>query len=1251
MKKFFGIGLLALLTTAYLTSSCSRDEFSGSIIESKKEAFSENFKAAYGNINPNQDWGFGSASSFSRAFTRAITVNGDEYVKFPSRAEIEAYFPTSIPGDADEVSDLETLYKGKTASNGQTMWDIYAIYANQIVEGYNLKITSTETYTDGIVELGGNYQNASWDGETGMNLAHPYNVYVDVEDDLIIRRIGATHFNLYILHGNVTLENDYGEQAGVISVAKDATLNDNRSSIAANQGIKLFNRGTINAINPKGYDIGNFSTVYNENKFYVIGPLTYSPADANNSYFMNLGDDAELTASAMTLNSTGNFYNDGYVTITGETNVTQQQIYWVNAGHYTTGTMTFSAKNNTFYNYCQLIVEGNAHMYDGEFNLMESSYTEAGSAGMDNFIVNMKSNTGMHIKGNVRMIAQGDGTFQGFTTEGSNDYLLIDGKVTVDAHYHTFSITSGITYSINEIKIKKGDAYVTDEYLQEIGDGAYPVLDLNGTECAYGELMVTPNPNSCGATWSTNGTPIPKTYTRIHLKECGRVFCEDLGNVTRRDMDYNDVVFDAWIYMKEKVTEGGEVIESEHYKTYIQLLAAGGTLAIDVANQGEVHGKFGAEQDQMVNTYIEGHSPVNLADMCVTSALPKEMVLTTELDGYYEREGGVCLKNIPIFVKQTNEVLELTAIAGEAPQKICSTLGIKWAGERIAIDEAYTGFKDWVNNVEYPWETGVEVNLFDESEILPTGYYDRHPEIMDEAIDDDDDDDDDDDIPGIDNSLNFTLVEGSQWVTAIINEDGNTATVSASSLNYAPEATVYVYGTGFGSVTVNDVTAGDFSSAPRFNLVPSWAATRSANETPVVKSVTLTPKQMGGSGLTIEATNFTIYKVSYSASQSTVDKPAGTLLFSGSQNMYDWGVNQLRIDKSSLTGITDGSKIHVAGLGYAEGDDSWQVQIAVGNPWHVIATKDFWHDNEFDLVFELNEAQADSLASGDLVIQGINFVLKHVTIENPSSGEPTITPPSSYTWAGTQVFNASWQGDVQLLKSNYSTEFSGLGAGTVIHVYGYGNESSAYAWTVKIQRKEQYDWQDLYNYQQRTVSGNDMLQSEHVTFELSEDEAKALKKSLGLVVYGQYFTAKYIYIDNTNATPIPEAPTPPTTGTSVWSVTEYTNQTLVNSQHFSELTDDTPANLYISGSRGQWYWEAKVYHDNSSFLVEASDNNNDNSKKVNTSWGHWDDDALANTAEGYVALPLTGDDVNFIKQNGLQIWLGNITITKIELRQ
>lgn len=1243
MKKFFGLGLLALLTTAYLTSSCSRDEFSGSIIESKKEAFSENFKAAYGNINPNQDWGFGSANSFSRAFTRTISVNGDDYAKFPSGDEIAAYFPTAIPENADEVSDLETLYKGKTVTTAYgeiTMYDLYAIYANKIVEGYNLKVTSTGSYANGIVELGGTYQNSGYDSETNRTVAYPYNVYVDVDGDLIIRRNGATHFNLYILNGNVTIESEYKEQAGVISVAEGATLTDERNSIAANQGIKLFNRGTVNATNTQGYDIGNFSIVYNEGKFNVTGPLTYSPADANNSYFMNLGDNAELTAPAMTLNSTGNFYNDGKVTITGETNVTQQQIFWVNAGHYTTGTMTFSAQNNTFYNYCQLIVEGYAHMYDGEFNLMNNSYTEAGSAGMDNFEVKMHSNTGMHIKGNVRMIAQGDGTFQGFSTEGSNDYLLIDGKVTVDAHKKTFSITSGITYSINEIKIVRDGVAITEEYLQSVGDGAYPVLDFNGTECAYGELTVTPNTETCGATWSTSGTPIPKTTTRIHLKECGRVFCEDLGNVTKRDMDYNDVVFDAWIYMKEKVTESGEVIESEHYRTYIQLLAAGGTFAIDVANQGEVHTKFGADQDQMVNTYIEGSSPASLVDMCVTKPLPKEMVLTTELKKFYEREGGACLKNIPIFVKQGNEVEELTAIVGEAPQKYRATLGTKWAGERIAIDAAYPYFMNWVNNIEEPWENFVEANLYDVSELIPTGYYDLHPEYMDEVIDDDDDDDDD--IPGIDNSPSFTLVEGSQWVTATISENGNTATVSASSLNNAPAATIYVYGTGSGSVTVNGETATDVSSAPRFNLVPSWVGTRSSSETPVVKSVALTPKQMGGSGLTIVGNGFTIYKVSYDASQTTVEKPAGTLLFSGTQNMYDWGVNLLRIDKSHLTGITAGSKIHLAGVGYAEGPESWQAQIAVGYPWLAIGTRDYWNHDERNLVFELNQAQADSLASGDLVIQGINFVLKYVTIENPSApnpGEPTITPPASYTWAGTQAFGSN-EGYLDLLNTEYSSVFNNVGEGTVITVYGYGNASN---WSVQF--SEYMSWGRAYRFYEQT--GSSVNEVETISTTLNASQAANLKTQNGLSIIGKNFTVKYVVIDNSNVAQV-EVPTPPTTGTSIWSVTEYTNQSLVGYESFSGLTDSTPANLYISGSRGQWYWEAKIYRDNTSFAIEAKVNQSDN---INSSWGHWSDDALANTAEGYVALPLTGDDVNFIKQNGLQIWLNNITITKIELRQ
>ena len=682
MKKYLMTGIAALAMCAGFTS-CSHDlsdptqeDINQYVALKVTDNYNRAFIDKFGQPAADQDWGFGSASN-ARALTRAITVNGDVYNKFPSTSEVAAYFPTAIPADADEVADLETLYKG---TNVQTQWgettmgDLYAIYANKIKEGYNLKVTSSGTYANNVVELGGNYQNAGWDGTA--NVAYPYNVYVNVDGNVTIKRNGATHFNLYILKGNVTLESNYGEQAGLISVAKGATLNDQRNSIAANQGVKIYNRGTVNATNTEKYDIGNFCTVYNEGKFNVTGALTYSPGDANTSYFVNLGDDAELTAPSMTLNSAGNFFNSGKANIAGETNVTQQGIYWVNDGYYTTGTMTFSAKNTTFYNYCQLIVRGNAHMYDGEFNLMENSYTEAGTAEFDNFIVNMGSNTGMNIKGTVKFEAQGDGTYQGFRTNGSNDYLLIGGKVTVACHKKTFSVSSGITYSIKEIEIVRwGWQVVTEAQLQAESSGDYPVLDLNGTECPYGQLTVTPNTNSCGSIWKKD-TPDPEYETRI--------LGEDLtpGDT---DWDFNDVVF---------------AVEFSGTTANCTLLAAGGTLPLriyTVANETnpeqnyvEVHDLFGVETNVMVNT--GGISTtVNLTPTFTVTGVDSS-----------KKGKDIIIKVNKGTVDNPNWV-ELTANQGEPAAKLAVTKNFKVCTERQNINTIYTRFTDWVANPEIKW--------------------------------------------------------------------------------------------------------------------------------------------------------------------------------------------------------------------------------------------------------------------------------------------------------------------------------------------------------------------------------------------------------------------------------------------------------------------------------------------------------------------------------------------------------------------
>ena len=691
MKKYLMTGIAALGMGSLFTS-CGPDMSVYNVSQSEQvlQKYEQSFVQAFGEPASTQTWGFGSSTvAGARGTTRSISVNGDSYDKFPSTSDIAGNFPTAIPENADEVSQLETLYKGTTAKdqwgNDQTLWGLYQIYAYKIVEGYNLKITQA-----GTVELGGTYQNAGWDNARGKNVIYPYNVYVDVDGDVTIRRAGSTHFNLYILRGNVTLEDNYGEQAGLISVAAGATLNDYRNSIAANQGISLFNRGTVNAKNAEKYDIGNFSKVYNEGKFNVTGALTYSPGDANDSYFMNLGDDAELTAPSMTLNSTGNFFNDGKVTIAGETSVTQARIYWVNAGHYTTGSMTFSAKNATFYNYCQLIVTGNAHMYDGEFNLMNNSYTEAATAEFDNFIVNMGSNSGINIKGATNWIAQGDGTYQGFRVfdGASGSYVRLGGKATVASHKRTLSISSGITYFINEIEIIKNGSVVTEQQLKDSQDGDYPVLDLNGTKAE--NLTVIPNTTSCGATWSIGGGGGSGNANT----ETIRVMGEDLTINTNSDFDFNDVVFDVtWGKGNEEAT--------------IVLKAAGGELPIYIVRDDddlEIHTLFananpgsGITQKTMINTAAGHHNDYK----CPQITLKKSNNDNVKWDAENIHDFA---NSIIIIVYKGGSEFRLNAPKGDVPSKI-AVGDFEWCDERQDIDKRTDGkFSEYVGGA-YEWNT------------------------------------------------------------------------------------------------------------------------------------------------------------------------------------------------------------------------------------------------------------------------------------------------------------------------------------------------------------------------------------------------------------------------------------------------------------------------------------------------------------------------------------------------------------------
>ena len=623
---------------------------------------------------------FSEATAGSRSM-RALSVNGDVYNKFPAPGDVASYFPTEIPGDAKTDAEIEAAWKGKYAvdENGEEiiawgnkvqMWDMYAIYLNMVGKVINnIKVTAPGEYS------------------VGHNWANPadrvYNVYINIGNgnELTLKRNGAEHVNFYIMSGNVTIDSNFGECGGIISVAKDAIVNDQRNHVAHNDGIKIFNKGTWNATNSEGYDIGNFCTFYNAGKLNVTGPLSYSPGDANTSYLVNYGSDAELTAPSMTLNSAGNFFNSGKAIIAGETNVTQKDIYWVNNGFYQTGSMTFSAKNATFYNYCQLIIKGNAHMYDGEFNLMTDSYCEAATAEFDNFIVNMANNAGFKVLGDTKWEAQGDGTYQGFkAATGAEAFVYLGGTATVAGHLHTLETSGNVNCAIgaiNDLGASNTGVQPTYVFSKAIANAK----DVN---------FIAPTEEECAGTWKKGGTPKYET-----LQVYTYAFEDQTLNT---DYDMNDVVLKVSYVVDEEGTgeNAGKVVYNKK-KLNVTLVALGATYEItakiggaDLFKGQELHAAMEQKKGIMINTAGTGGNSISgvATQKCIVDAPAK-------WNGEFE--------SLPVSIHVSTTNKDYSFPNNDAyPHAVMIPVDWAWPTERTNVIKAYPKFKNWATSTDTP---------------------------------------------------------------------------------------------------------------------------------------------------------------------------------------------------------------------------------------------------------------------------------------------------------------------------------------------------------------------------------------------------------------------------------------------------------------------------------------------------------------------------------------------------------------------
>ena len=726
MKKYLLNGLAAL-TMGFTMTSCTQDF---NIEVQEQQVSLNNAQQTLGFYIPeNQDWVMTSTAS-ATFNVKGLNEDATLYV-FSNNPQVEgtATVLASIPmaGTTTTISDfslpqhVKSLFVGLKQSNGNMNYQYVDVEDGQIIANYDFSSTAQARTRSIISGIGDPFTNYT---ETELNSKYKTSVPSTAKTGTEVNNILSAHNNdgnyiqgiteialenetngfhfwqgsrdIYI-SGNVTLNvngTNSINQARIyllpnatlnlnmdsyinnleIYVAGNATLNYNAEKLYRQDGGGIiFNRGTLNL--QDNFEANQSSIVYNEGTIYGKN-ITSKPQDSMPSYFYNFGE-LVLTGD-MILNSSSNFFNEGTVSVAGQTEATQANIWWINKGHYTTKTLVMHPWNDTFYNYCQLIVEDNTHFYNGAFYLMDNSYIQTKTLDVDNFTIHMGNNAGFNCTGNNTwgdQGGQGDGIYNGFKCSGTNSYIRLGGTTTVAGHKKALETTGNVTIAINNIYDKGAG-----------NSGVQPTIQLNvgKTEVNFSQLNPTYNSTNCGASWTSN----PPVVTPVTENQTWTYAFED--NKTRCDFDLNDVV----IQVRES--------EANAKKLIVKLVAAGceydnyvwlGDTQLSWNGKAEVHEAFGATHGVMVNT---GRG----VDMdVVETTIDKPSGFDFQTANFKIRPFKVN-SDPTVSTNAVNDYISVVTSSnseglGKAPLGIAIPAKWKWPKERVVVNNAYSGFTAW----------------------------------------------------------------------------------------------------------------------------------------------------------------------------------------------------------------------------------------------------------------------------------------------------------------------------------------------------------------------------------------------------------------------------------------------------------------------------------------------------------------------------------------------------------------------------
>lgn len=622
MKKYF-LTSAAALAFCGLFTSCTHDfdNDGGSAAQnSVMKTYEQAFITAFGQPDPNQEWGFGTSTvATSRAMTRAANMpsmptfrDGEGGVPPITKPTKPTYDVSSYEDKTGVQLNVSNSGNGKYKINGSTtIYDLgnygcsLYIVDNTTLSGFSAHGTTIIVAAGKKLTLGSINQNVNIYLEENAELDVRYtldwqgNVSYDwqgktgsftFDNNSVVSNIA----NLYMSKGSkiygsqITLKNGYKvlNEGGTIntndlivydsSTSPSTLWNEGGVTVTGNMSCENSNAYVYNGDNHTISVAGNLSLINNNDLVYNNGTV-----DVDGDIFMTntsseiINNDSLLCAGNFDMTAGGAFHNNSgaIANITGSSYLYNTNSRWMNDGHYTTA--SFEDRNcEQVYNNCYMTVLG-------EFYLGNKPNEDHGHA---HFILNGGDGermSGAYVKANSFTFGKnadlwlGNKSFINVTTTFNTDNINSD--------YGTHGPASGSYAVIKAASFtKQGSTPNCMTY--------YGKLYIDTPSHYSDDYYVVKDPTTVIFSFVDSNIPV-----KIPITECNpgynnddddddsdpnviRVICEDLSVTQASDWDFNDAVFDV------KLVENNS-------KVQITLRAAGGTLLLNVAGR-EVHELF-----------------------------------------------------------------------------------------------------------------------------------------------------------------------------------------------------------------------------------------------------------------------------------------------------------------------------------------------------------------------------------------------------------------------------------------------------------------------------------------------------------------------------------------------------------------------------------------------------------------------------------------------------------------------------------